>query len=71
MFVASWRARGFSPVTIDNDIGQLKRTLATMRDLALFLVNERNKGDWSLIDVHDIEAFLNTLPRGWCCRPDP
>ncbi|WP_405682052.1 hypothetical protein [Streptomyces sp. NBC_00057] len=42
-----------------------------MRDLALFLVNERNKGDWSLIDVHDIEAFLNTLPRGWCCRPDP
>ncbi|MEU8824900.1 hypothetical protein [Streptomyces sp. NPDC048636] len=27
-FVASWRARGFSPVTIDNDIGLLERTLA-------------------------------------------
>lgn len=26
-FVASWRARGFSPVTIDNDIGLLERTL--------------------------------------------
>ncbi|MFF4354932.1 hypothetical protein [Streptomyces sp. NPDC001530] len=25
-FVASWRARGFSPVTIDNDIGLLERT---------------------------------------------
>ncbi|MDO0923994.1 hypothetical protein QQY24_00435 [Streptomyces sp. TG1A-8] len=27
-FVASWRARGFSPVTIDNDIGLLERTLS-------------------------------------------
>ncbi|WP_331773006.1 site-specific integrase (plasmid) [Embleya sp. NBC_00888] len=26
-FVASWRARGFSPVTIENDIGLLERTL--------------------------------------------
>ena len=24
-FVASWRARGFSPVTIDNDIGIIDR----------------------------------------------
>jgi hypothetical protein len=29
-FVASWRARGFSPVTIDNDIGLLERTLAAL-----------------------------------------
>ncbi|KJY28493.1 recombinase, partial [Streptomyces sp. NRRL S-444] len=29
-FVASWRARGFSPVTIDNDIGQLERTLKAL-----------------------------------------
>lgn len=28
--VASWRARGFSPVTIDNDIGLLERTLAAL-----------------------------------------
>lgn len=26
-FVASWRARGFSPVTVENDIGLLERTL--------------------------------------------
>jgi integrase/recombinase XerD len=29
-FVASWRARGFSPVTIDNDTGQLERTLRAL-----------------------------------------
>ncbi len=34
-----------------------------MRDLALFLADERGKQDWALADVHDIEAFLATLPR--------
>lgn len=29
-FVASWRARGFSPVTIDNDVGLLERALAAL-----------------------------------------
>ncbi|MCX4426121.1 tyrosine-type recombinase/integrase [Streptomyces mirabilis] len=29
-FVASWRARWFSPVTIDNDIGLLERTLTAL-----------------------------------------
>lgn len=29
-FVASWHARGFSPVTIDNDIGLLERTLTAL-----------------------------------------
>ena len=29
-FVASWRARGLSPVTIDNDIGLLERTLTAL-----------------------------------------
>lgn len=29
-FVASWRARGFSQVTIDNDVGLLERTLAAL-----------------------------------------
>ena len=37
--------------------------LTTMRDLALFLDRERDKQDWALADVHDIEAFLGTLPR--------
>jgi integrase/recombinase XerD len=29
-FIASWRARGFSPVTIDNDTGLLERTLQAL-----------------------------------------
>jgi site-specific recombinase XerD len=29
-FVASWRARGFSPVTIENDLGLLERTLSAL-----------------------------------------
>ncbi|UED84720.1 hypothetical protein [Streptomyces profundus] len=29
-FVASWQARGFSPVTVDNDIGLLERTLTAL-----------------------------------------
>ncbi|MGW2476931.1 tyrosine-type recombinase/integrase [Streptomyces sp. NPDC001665] len=29
-FVASWRARGFSPVTVENDIGLLERTLKAL-----------------------------------------
>lgn len=29
-YVASWRARGFSPVTIDNDVGLLERTLSAL-----------------------------------------
>jgi hypothetical protein len=41
----------------------LETALATMRDLALFLVAERAKEDWALVDVHDIEAFLVTLPK--------
>lgn len=42
----------------------VEAALATMRDLALFLAGERGKQDWALADVHDIEAFLATLPRG-------
>ena len=33
-FVASWRARGFSQVTIDNDAGLLERTSAALGRLA-------------------------------------
>ncbi|MFF4764131.1 tyrosine-type recombinase/integrase [Streptomyces sp. NPDC001292] len=42
----------------------LETALAIMRDLANFLVNHRGKDDWALVDVHDIEAFLATLPKG-------
>lgn len=42
----------------------LETALATLRDLALFLVDDRDNNDWALVDVHDIEAFLAVLPEG-------
>lgn len=42
----------------------LEAALATMRDLAVFLADQRGKSDWALVDVHDVEAFLATLPNG-------
>lgn len=40
----------------------IETALGTVRDLALFLVSDRDKADWALVDVHDIEAFLSQLP---------
>lgn len=41
----------------------IEATLAIVRDLARFLVDQRGKRDWALVDVHDIEAFLATQPK--------
>jgi hypothetical protein len=41
----------------------IETALATTRDLAVFLHRERGKPDWALADMHDVEAFLGTLPR--------
>jgi integrase len=61
MLAARARARraGTKPRT-DHTI---ETALATVRDLARFLATQRGKQDWALTDVHDIEAFLATLPR--------
>ncbi|WP_254408190.1 hypothetical protein [Streptomyces sp. AC495_CC817] len=40
----------------------LETALTILRALALFLIYQRNNNDWALVDVHDIEAFLATLP---------
>ena len=41
----------------------IETALAIVRDLARFLAGQRGKQDWALVDVHDIEAFLATLPK--------
>ncbi|MFB7248602.1 site-specific integrase [Streptomyces populi] len=41
----------------------LETALGILRDLARFLTEHRSKDDWALTDVHDIEAFLVTLPK--------
>jgi integrase len=61
MLTARRRARraGTRPRT-DHTI---ETALATVRDLARFLAGRRGKQDWALTDVHDIEAFLVTVPK--------
>jgi integrase len=41
----------------------VETALAIVRDLAQFLAGRRGKQDWALADVHDIEAFLVTVPK--------
>ena len=61
MLAARQRARraGTRPRT-DHTI---ETALAIVRDLARFLADRRAKQDWALADVHDIEAFLATVPK--------
>lgn len=61
MLTARQRARraGTRPRT-DHTI---ETALAIVRDLARFLAGRRGKQDWALADVHDIEAFLVTVPK--------
>lgn len=40
----------------------IEQALATVRDLARFLIAERSKCDWSTVAVGDIEAFLGLQP---------
>lgn len=40
----------------------IESALATVRDLARFVVS-RGKDDWTLVDVYDVEAFLNLHPK--------
>jgi integrase len=41
----------------------IETALAILRDLARFLVSDRGKHQWALVDVGDIEAFLVDLPK--------
>ncbi len=61
MLTARQRARraGTRPRT-DHTI---ETALSIVRDLARFLATHRGKQDWALTDVHDIEAFLVTVPK--------
>jgi site-specific recombinase XerD len=41
----------------------IEMTLGALRDLAVFLDSHRGKSDWSLVNVHDLEAFVDALPK--------
>lgn len=43
--------------------GTIESAIAGVRDFAQYLLNHRGKDDWSVVDVHDVEAFLAAHPR--------
>ena len=56
------RVRARRAATLPRSDRTIDIALATLRDLALFLNDERGKQDWSTVDVGDIEDFLNLQP---------
>ena len=48
--------------TVPRADSTIESALATIRDLARFLVDEQAKNDWATVQTADIEAFLNTQP---------
>jgi site-specific recombinase XerD len=40
----------------------IESALAAMRDFAIYLETQRRKGDWALVEVSDVEAFLAAHP---------
>jgi len=41
----------------------IETALAIVRDLAGFLVSDRAKHQWALVDVHDVKTFLVALSK--------
>ena len=62
-FLLAARGRARRASTKPRSDVTVEAALATIRDLARFLAAHRGKQDWALADVHDIEAFLATLPK--------
>ncbi|WP_411105178.1 integrase [Streptomyces sp. cmx-4-9] len=57
------RERALKAGTLPRTDSTIEVALATVRDLARFLTGTRNEQDWALADVHDVEAFLVTMPK--------
>ncbi|MFM9700235.1 tyrosine-type recombinase/integrase [Streptomyces europaeiscabiei] len=57
------RERAIKAGTLPRTDSTIDAALAIVRDLARFLTGTRNKQDWALTDVHDVEAFLATVPK--------
>ncbi|MFC8720012.1 hypothetical protein [Kitasatospora sp. NPDC057198] len=57
------RERALKAGTLPRTDTTIEAAPAVIRDLALFLSDQRRKPAWSLVDVHDIEAFLAGGPK--------
>lgn len=57
------RERARRAGTLPRADGTIESALAAVRDFADFLITQRSKDDWALVDVGDLEAFLAARPR--------
>lgn len=57
------RERARRAGTVPRADGTIESALAAARDFANFVITQRSKDDWALVDVGDVEAFLATRPR--------
>ncbi|GIF08959.1 site-specific integrase [Actinoplanes siamensis] len=57
------RQRALRAGTRPRSDNTIELALAVVRDLAVFLTGQRGKNDWSIADVHDVEAFLADMPK--------
>ncbi|WLQ39897.1 hypothetical protein P8A22_07665 [Streptomyces laculatispora] len=62
-FMIHSRARARRAGTLPRTDATIETALSIVRDLALFLASERDKRDWALTDVHDLESFLAGSPK--------
>ncbi|MYZ34160.1 site-specific integrase, partial [Streptomyces sp. SID4917] len=63
VFMLRSRERARRAGTRPRSDATVEAALAILRDLARFLAGERDKQDWALADVHDVEAFLAHSPK--------
>jgi site-specific recombinase XerD len=56
------RERAHRAGTLPRADSTIEGAIANVRDLAVFLVDQRAKTDWATVQTGDIEAFLNTQP---------
>lgn len=61
-YLLTARNRARRAGTLPRSDHTIETALATIRDLAVFLDNRRNKQDWSTVDINDVEAFLAIQP---------
>lgn len=62
-FMLAARVRARRAGTLPRSDLTIEVALATVRDLAMFLKDQRGKRDWSTVDIGDVEAFLITQPK--------
>ncbi len=56
------RERAIRAGTRPRSDSTIEQNLAIARDFAVFLVTERAKTDWAIVQADDVEAFLNDRP---------